>query len=390
MALPGGRTLLRSRRSRRLAVQAVFGVGVALVVVYLVSRAMTLDLSFEFLTGPSGFALSNQWLTEFTSSDRRIDAYMIGIWNTVRLVAVGIALATLLGVVMGVARLSGNWLVSRIALTYVEVVRNTPLLVQIIFWWGAILLVRLPRIEESASIGDVVFLSNRGLAVPWPEPRGDLAGVWAGLLVVGLFAGWLVRRWRVRVENRTGRPAYADTFALATFLLVAVVAFLATGLPIEAEAPSLVIPDRGAPVYTGGTEVSPEFTALLLGLVVYTGSFITEIVRGSIQALPVGQGEAASALGLNAYQRLTLVILPQALRTMIPALTNQYLNLLKNSSLAVAIGYSELFFVGNVVINNVGHAVPMFIVIFATYMSIGLVISFVMNGLNRRVQLVGQ
>ena len=384
-----GRRLFRSRRAQRFVVQAVFAACVALFIAYMVARATALDLSFEFLTGPAGFALSNQWITGYDSADRRIDAYLTGVWNTVRLVAVGIVLATLLGVVMGVARLSRNWLVSRVALTYVEVVRNTPLLVQIIFWWSAILLARLPRIEEGASLGDVVFISNRALALPWPQARG-LTAPWVALLAVALLVAWLVRRWRMRVEDRTGQQARAGAYALAAFAALAAVAFLATGLPVGIDTPSLIVPDRGAPNYSGGIEVTPEFAALLLGLVVYTGSFITEIVRGSIQALPLGQSEAAAAVGLGAYQRLTLIILPQALRTMIPALTNQYLNLLKNSSLAVAIGYSELFFVGNVIINNVGHAVPMFIVIMLTYMAIGLLISVAMNALNRRVQLVGQ
>lgn len=389
LAIGRERRLIRSRRAQRIAVQAAFAAGVALFLVYMVARSLTLERDFEFLTGPAGFALSHQWITDFDSSDRRIDAYLTGVWNTVRIVVVGIALATLLGVVMGVARLSRNWLVSRVALAYVELVRNTPLLVQIIFWWSAILLARLPRIEEGASIGDVAYISNRALALPWPQARG-LAGVWVALLIVAFAAGWLVRRWRLRVEDRTGRPARGDAFAFAAFVAIAGVGFLATGLPVGIDTPTLVQPERGAALYSGGIEVTPEFAALLLGLVFYTGSFITEIVRGSIQALPRGQTEAGAALGLSAYQRLTLIILPQALRTMIPALTNQYLNLLKNSSLAVAIGYSELFFVGNVIINNVGHAVPMFLVIIFTYMAMGLLISVAMNALNSRVQLVGQ
>ena len=167
-------------------------------------------------------------------------------------------------------------------------------------------------------------------------------------------------------------------------------AFAVTGLPVIVDSPTLFRPDVGAIEYRGGMVVTPEFMAMLLALVVYTGAFITEIVRGSIQALARGQTEAAMALGMTGYQRMTLIILPQALRTMIPAVTNQFLNLSKNSSLAVVIGYSELFFISGVVINNAGHAVPMFIIIISTYVTLSLLISAAMNWLNRRVQLVGR
>lgn len=397
--------LLYNRRAQRFAIQAAFLVALGLLAVYVVSRATRLDLGFDYLQGPGGFALGNQFLTDYQSSQQRWDAYMVGVWNTVRIVFVGIAMATLLGLVGGVARLSSNWLVSRLATVYVEIVRNTPLLVQIIFWYSAILLARLPKIDDEVNLFGVVWISNRALALPWPEPRGDLALAldarvfhadvsvfflgWLGLMAVAVMAATLVRRLRIRHEERTGEPGRGNRFALATFLGIAGVAYLVTAMPVGIDTPDLITPDRGAQDYIGGVKVTPEFAALLIGLVVYTGAFITEIVRGSIQALPRGQSEAAMALGLNAYQRLTLVVLPQALRTMIPALTNQYLNLTKNSSLAVVIAYTELFFVGNVVINNAGHAVPMFIVIIGTYMSLSLLIAGVMSQLNRRVQLVG-
>ncbi|MDA0364433.1 MAG: ABC transporter permease subunit [Chloroflexi bacterium] len=377
-----------NRRQRRLAIQAAFLAALLLLILYSISRATRLSLGFDFLNGPAGFAISNHWLVEVDAGDPRWRVYLAGVANTVRLVIAGIILATLLGVVMGVARLSGNWLVSRVALVYVEIFRNTPLLVQIVFWYTAVLL-KLPRIDAERDFNGVVYLSNRGLALPWPEPEGAILP-WLVLCVAAAAAAYYVRRRRILLDERTGRSGAANRWALATFLALAAVAFAVTGLPVIVDSPTLFRPDVGAIEYRGGMVVTPEFMAMLLALVVYTGAFITEIVRGSIQALARGQTEAAMALGMTGYQRMTLIILPQALRTMIPAVTNQFLNLSKNSSLAVVIGYSELFFISGVVINNAGHAVPMFIIIISTYVTLSLLISAAMNWLNRRVQLVGR
>lgn len=388
-AAPGNVTRLwQSERGRRLLIQAAFLVVLALLLAYAVARASRLSLSFDFLSGPAGFAISNSWLVNIESGDRRLTVYLVGVANTVRLVVAGIALATLLGVVMGVARLSSNWLVARVALVYVEIFRNTPLLVQIVFWYTAVLL-KLPRIEAERDLGGVVYLSNRGLAMPWPEPAGAIL-LWVILCVAAAAAAWYVRRIRTQREERTGLSSAPDRWAALTFFVLAAVAFVATGLPVTIDTPTLFRPGVGALEYRGGMLITPEFMAMLLALVVYTGAFITEIVRGSIQALDRGQTEAAMALGMTGYQRMTLIILPQALRTMIPAVTNQFLNLSKNSSLAVVIGYSELFFISGVFINNVGHAVPMFLIIIGTYVTLSLLISSVMNWLNRRVQLVGR
>lgn len=377
-----------SDRWRRFAIQAVFLAALLLLLLYAVSRATRVPLGFDFLNGPAGFAIANHWLLDVSAGDTRLTVYLAGVANTVRLVLAGIAFATILGVAMGVARLSSNWLVSRVALVYVEIFRNTPLLVQIVFWYTAVLL-KLPRIDSERNLGGVAYLSNRGLALPWPEAAGAVL-LWLVLCVVAGIAGWYVRRRRRVVEEDTGRVAAPNRWATATFFLLAAIAFVGTGLPVAIDTPTLFRPDVGALEYRGGMVVTPEFMAMLLALVVYTGSFITEIVRGSIQALPRGQTEAAMALGMTGYQRMTLIILPQALRTMIPAVTNQFLNLTKNSSLAVVIGYSELFFISGIFINNVGHAVPMFIIIIGTYVALSLTISTAMNWLNRRVQLASR
>ena len=379
--------LWRSRRTQRIVVQAVFAAALLLFFIYLYSRATGLDLGFGFLRSPAGFAISNDWLYTYSSSESRFAAYLVGVWNTIRLVAVGIAIATVIGVIAGVARLSGNWLVSRIATVYVESVRNTPLLVQIVFWWLAVFLA-LPQISEQVSLGEIVFVSNRGAALPAPETRG-LILLWLALVVVAGIVAWLVRRRRARHENRTGDTMRANTWGLLTFVGLSLVAFFATGLPLELSVPEIVISGANIQRYEGGVTITPQFAAVLVALATYTGAFIAEIVRGSIQSLARGQTEAAAALGLSPYQRITLIILPQALRTMIPPLTNQYLNLTKNSSLAIVVGFSELFFIGNVVINNAGHAVPMFVLVILTYQAMSLAISATMNYLNSRVQLVG-
>ena len=377
----------RSRRGRRLLIQAGFGTVLLLFMAYVLDRAAQLELGLGFMDQRTGFSIANQWLTTFNSDDVRWVAYAAGVFNTIRVVLVGIILATIVGVVMGVARLSNNWLVSRLATLYVEIIRNTPLLVQIIFWQTVVML-QLPRISEGVNFAELVYLSNRALAIPWPQGRNALAGVWALLLLVSLAIAWWIRRRRLDEEAETGHVTHANRYAIGAFLALGAVTYLATALPVGIDLPEIVSNQTGTTQdYDGGIKITPEFAALLFALVFYTGSFITEIVRGSIQSLPRGQSEAAAALGLSGYQRMTLVILPQALRTMIPAVTNQYLNLSKNSSLAVVIGYSELFLISNTIINNAGHAVPMFALIIGTYLVLNLIISAVMNWLNRRVQL---
>ena len=355
---------------------------------YLVDRALGLDLGYGFLSGPGGFNFSNQWLTRYDSNDSRLDAYAVGILNTVRLVFIGIILTTILGVLAGVARLSDNWLVSRLAMLYVETIRNTPLLIQIVIWYTVVLL-QLPKIADAINFLDLFYLSNRALALPFVETDGAF-GLWVLLIAIGAVAAFVLRR-RLRSRGESdGESWHATAWALALFAVIAVAAFFATGIPLVPDTPSPHATEIGIRSIVGGLQISPEFAAVLLGVVIYTGAFIAEIVRGAIQALPKGQTEAAMALGLNGYQRMTLIILPQALRIIIPPLTNQYLNLTKNSSLAVAIAYPEIIWVGTTIINNIGHAVPVFVLIFATYLSLSLAISVVMNAFNRRVQLAGR
>ena len=380
--------LFRSRRRRRIALEAIFGVAAGAVLLYLVVRAMDLTLGYGYLTAPTGFQISHQWLTDFNPSASRREAFLVALWNTVRIVSVGIVLATVIGVTIGVARLSTNWLVRSLATLYVEAIRNTPLLVQIIFWYFAVFLA-LPRIEDGLDIGGVVFLSNRGLALP-SLAGGSIAWIWTALVALSLVGGGFVRMWRNNVEERTGKPGYGNRYGVVSFLALATIAYFALGMPVSITLAETESVGSGTLRYTGGLSVTPEFAAVLVGLTIYTAAFIGEIVRGAIQSLPKGQFEAGAALGLSAYERTTLIILPQALRTIIPPLTNQYLNLLKNSSLAVAVAYPEIVFINRTFINSIGHAVPIFLFVLVTYMVLSLLISVVMNLLNSRVQMVGR
>jgi general L-amino acid transport system permease protein len=340
-----------------------------------------LDLSFDFLRQRAGFAIKEG--VAYSPNESFLSAFLVGVVNTIRVALVGIVLATLLGLVMGVARLSSNWLVRKIALVYVEVIRNVPVLVQIIFWWGAVVLA-LPVLEGGYSVGGAVFVSNRGTALPWFHLEPGV-GWWAVFLGVGVVAAVLVWRWRTGMSERTGRPTRRLLWSAGTFLGIAVVSFFLTGTPVQGDVPTL---ERFG--YEGGLQFSPEYTALLLGLVIYTGAFITEIVRGSIQAVSKGQKEAAEALGLTPGQQLRLVVLPQALRIAIPPLNSQYLNLTKNSSLALAIGYPEIVAVSSTIINQAGRATQILLLMMATYLAMSLTISAAMNVLNRWVATKGE
>jgi general L-amino acid transport system permease protein len=344
-------------------------------------REQGVDLSWDFLEQRAGFAIKEG--PAFSPNQSYLDAFLVGLANTLRVALVGIVLATILGLVMGVARLSTNWLVRRIAQAYVELIRNTPVAVQIVFWYVAGVLA-LPTIGGGISIGGALFVSNRATALPWARLEPG-AGVWGVILLGGLAVAVVVWRWRVRFNERTGRPARRVVWAPGTFLAIAVVGFLATGAPLEADLP---VPGRFG--YEGGIQVSPEYTALLLGLVIYTGAFIAEIVRGSILAVERGQKEAAMALGFTPRQQLRLVVLPQALRIAIPPLNSQYLNLTKNSSLALLVGFPDLVQVGETIINQAGRGTQVLLLLMGTYLGITLTISAAMNVLNRAVTTRGR
>ena len=374
----------RDVRYLRIALQLVVVAIVAALGLWLYGNVQTnaestgIPLSFDYLDQPSDITVPGSDLRP-TQSVR--DALLVGLGNTIRVSLAGIVLATILGVVIGIARLSNNWLLSRLAKVYVETLRNIPLLAIVIFSYIAVFL-RLPRLEDASTIGGVFVVSIRGVAVPWYRIEGSSLAV-AAAVVLALVAAWVVARWRRRVHEATGRPAYRWTAALVTFLLVAFIAQLVLGSPVSISGPTLE--ERRL---DGGITMLPEYAALLAALVVYTASHIAEIVRGSIQAVPKGQVEAASALALSPGQRMRLVVLPQAMRIAVPAIGNQYLNLTKNSSLAVAISYFELTKVTQVTIANRAPAVPSFTLLLFIYLLLSLLLSAVVNIVNRRLALV--
>ncbi|MCK9486740.1 MAG: ABC transporter permease subunit [Dehalococcoidia bacterium] len=384
-ALPVGRSPLASAlarvlawtrdvRVRRVVLEAVTLGLVAALVIYIGMRAREASsLNFDFMQERAGFGIGDQFLTQADGSSTRWHAYFAGVMNTLRITIFGILLSLGLGLGIGVARLSTNWLAAKLAFLYVEAIRNTPLLVFVVFCYTAVVL-RLPRIQESASLFGVAHFSNRAIALPWPRPQ-DGAGAFALALLGGLVVAWGVWRVLARREVLTGRPSYPWRGALAVFVAAALVAFVATGMPLRMEAPEVT---RFS--YAAGLRLSPEFVGLLLALSLFNAAFVAEIVRGAIEAVPRGEREAAAALGLSGWQQLHLIVLPQALRTMLPPLATQCQNLAKMSSVGIVIAFPDLMTVGGTVINNSGEAIPVFVLMMATYFALNLVIAFLLVG----------
>ena len=375
------------RRVRSVLYQlAVLG-GVILLGAYLVSNTLAnlesrnIATGFGFLWREAGFGISESPI-EYSPADSYARVLLVGLLNTLKVSIVGIVLATIIGTIAGIARLSRNWLVARFATVYVEGLRNIPVLLQLFFWY-ALIAEALPGPRQALNPLPGVFLSARGLKFPEPVWQTTHLLMFVAFLV-GAAGAWAVGRWaRIRRE-RTGQLFPSIQIGLGLIIGLPVVAWLFGGAPTQMEMPEL----RGFN-FVGGFTVTPEFAALLVGLVLYTGTFIAEIVRGGILAVSYGQTEAALALGLSRGQVLRLIILPQALRVIIPPLTSQYLNLTKNSSLAVAIGYPDLVSTANTAINQTGQAVEGIAVIMAVYLTVSLSISALMNWYNQRIALKG-
>jgi len=378
--------LKNDKSFRKFFIQFIFSIFMLFFLFYLISRAFSLELGFGHLSSRAGFGLSHSFIIEYTSNDSRWGAYFTGVINTIRVSLVGIFLATFLGVIMGLARLSKNFLISKISAGYVEFLRNTPLLVQIIFW--QLVLLQLPQISNALTFGGVSVWSNSGILLPIISSVEN-GSLWVLILLISLIVTLFIRSYLHKYTEENVKIFSPNLLSIIFFLITVIVSYFILGIDLRSDVPTLEINEYGTYIQSGGFVLTPEFSAILFALVLYTGTFITEIVRGSIQSLPVGQTEAAQALGLSTYQRITLVILPQALRSIIPPLTNQYLNLTKNSSLSVAIAYPDVFMVSRTIMNNAGHALPMLFLILSTYLSLSLLISLIMNLLNRRVTRIG-
>lgn len=335
---------------------------------------------YGFLNQSAGFAIGVTPIP-YTPQDSYWRALQVGIVNTLITTVMGIALATVVGIVMGIAQLSGNWLIARLAQAYVAIFRNTPLLVQLFFWYLAVFL-RMPRVQEAIALPGPIYLSNRGVSMVGLLATETL-GAWLIFVLAGVVAGGAVWYWLKRRQERTGRQSPRFLIALLIALLCAAVGYMLLSPPL-----ALSIPERRGLNFRGGASMAPEYAALLVGLVIYTGTFIAENVRAGIQGVSKGQKEAARALGLSPGQSMRLVILPQALRIIIPPTTNQYLNLAKNTSLAIAIGFPDLFNVARTITNQTGQVIQMIGLIMVCYLAISLVTSLLMNLYNRRVRLV--
>jgi general L-amino acid transport system permease protein len=379
--------LLNDVRIRGVVIQIVVLVLLIAFAAYIVHNTATnlarlgVASGFGFLNNVAGFDIGIT-LIDYNLMSTNGRAFLVGLLNTLVVSACGIVLATLIGFTIGVLRLSNNWLIARLATVYVESLRNIPLLLQIVFWYFGVLSA-LPSVRQSLTIGDTIFLNNRGLAVPSPVPE---PGFWLVLiaLLVGIVAAVGVHRWARRRQERTGQQFPTIRVGLALVIGLPLATAALTGFPLTWDNPQL----QGFN-FVGGARVLPEFVALLLALSLYTGAFIAEIVRSGIQSVSHGQTEAALALGMKPGNTTRLIIIPQALRVIVPPLTSQYLNLTKNSSLAVVIGYPDLVSVfAGTVLNQTGQAVEVIAITMAVYMTISLLISLFMNWYNRRVRLV--
>jgi len=373
---------------KRAVIFQVIAVGLVVgMFYYIINNALTnmeqrgITTGFDFLTREAGFGII-QSLIDYTEQSTFGDTFIVGLLNTILISVIGIILATALGFIIGVARLSNNWIVSKMAMVYIEIFRNIPLLLQMFFWYFAVLRT-LPLPKQSVNINDSIFLNIRGLYLPDPIAGDGISWVIA-TIVAGIIASVLLVRFERKRQKDTG-----ETFGLLLPIFGLVIAlpavvFFIIGAPLTWDYPAL----KGFN-FVGGITVIPEFMALLTALVVYTAAFIAEVVRSGIEAVPKGQTEASSSLGLSFGLNLRKIVIPQAMRVIIPPLTNQYLNLMKNSSLATAIGYPDLVSVfAGTTLNQTGQAIEVIFMTMGVYLTLSLTLSFIMNTYNKRVALV--
>jgi general L-amino acid transport system permease protein len=377
----------RDPRVRSIIFQAVTVIVVVLLVAYFVDNTLTnlrrqgIAAGFRFLDRTAGFDIGFS-LIPYSAVSTYGRAFWVGLLNTLLVSALGVVLATIFGFVIGLARLSTNWLIARLAMVYIETIRNIPLLLQLLFWYFAVLQA-LPHPRDSVAIGDAVFLNNRGLSIPLAV-LGEGAGATPVAVLIAVAAVAVLGRWAKRRREASGQPFPTLLVSLGILIGLPLLVYMALGAPVSFE-----YPEMGRFRLTGGLTLVPEFVALLTGLTIYTAAFIGEIVRAGVMAVSHGQIEAASALGLRPAQTLRFVVIPQALRVIIPPLTSQYLNLTKNSSLAVAIGYPDLVsIVAGTTLNQTGQAVEAIAMTMAVYLTLSLLISLFMNWYNRRIALV--
>ena len=381
------RKLIFDEKTRALIIQTLV-IGIFAVLIYLVTKQTAFNLEkrgigtgFEFLNIAAGYDISIS-LIPYDSNDTHLRAYFVGLLNTLMIAVCGCFLATILGFLVGIIRLSSNWLFRNIAYVYVEFTRNVPVLLQIILYYT--ILLHLPKVKQSLVIFDNFYLSNRGLFSPAPIFKDGFSLVIGSLIIMIIFTFFL-KRFLKKKQELTGKqyPIFLINSGLIIFTPIFV--YYLMGMPLEFDHPVM----KGFN-FKGGMVIRPEFLGMLFGLSIYTAAFISETVRSGIISVSKGQREASQALGLKSNFIMRLIIIPQALRVIIPPLTSQYLNLTKNSSLGIAIGYADLVHgFGGISLNQTGKAIEIMLIVMSTYLTISLIISFFMNLYNKAVQFKG-
>ena len=379
----------RNEKSREIIVQIIVLFFLGWFISWLVMNvnanfeALGKDISFEFLFIPAGYDI-NQYLIDYNNRDSHLRAGIVGLLNTGLVAFFGIILATVLGIALGIIRLSKNWLASKIAYWYVEFTRNVPILLHILLWHG-IIINTLPHPRKAISLGEFTFLSNRGFYIPKPLTETGIELVYL-FFVIAIIFSILFAKYCKRKQDLTGIQYPVFWINISVICFLPLIAFFISGMPVSLEIPAL----KGFN-FRGGMHMSPELAALTFALGIYTAAFIAEIVRAGILAIDKGQREAAESIGLKPSKVMNLVILPQARRVIIPPLTSQYLNLTKNSSLAIAIGYMDLVAtLGGISLNQTGREMETMLIVMLIYLSVSLSISALMNWYNSKVKLVGR
>jgi len=381
--------LWRDIRFLKILAQIAFIIVLALAASYLYFNVTTnlarqgLTMGYGFMRNPASFDIGESYIP-YQPSDSYGRALLVGLVNTLVVSALGIVLTTVVGVLAGVARLSSNWLINRFAAAYVGLIRNTPLLLQLMFWYFGVIL-QLPGVRQAIELPGPIFLTQRGIYLTWAEGTAAFPAwrVYILIAFISIFVIWFALRSARKRATLPLSPWWNLAYLLIPMLIIGIGALIQPEPPLRPFRPELTGLN-----FRGGLRLTPEFAALLFGLVTYTGAFIAEIVRAGIQAVARGQVEAARSLGLTTGQTLRLIVFPQALRIMIPPVTSQYLNLAKNSSLAIAIGYPDLFSIAGTTHNQTGAAIEIITIMMLSYLSISLFTSLLMNIYNKRVQLV--
>jgi general L-amino acid transport system permease protein len=377
---------LRNQKVRGILFQLLTVIGLVAFLWYIGANTVAnieqrgIKTGFEFLEGTAGFGIDESPIA-YSESDTHGRVFLVGLSNTLIIGVVGIVLSTILGLIIGVLRLSNNWLVRKLAAAYIDIFRNIPILLQILFWYNVVLK-SLPSPRQSLEFIGGVFINNRGLYIPQPELNITTISVLLSFLLVFVII-FFVNRWAKKRQEETGQDFPVLLVALGLFIILPILAYVFSGANFNFDYPAL----KGFN-FSGGKAISPEFLALTFALTIYTATFIAEAVRSGIEAVSKGQKEAAASLALSNYQALKLVILPQAIRIAIPPTINQYLNLVKNSSLATAIGYPEIVTVfAGTSLNQVGQAIEIIAITMLVYLTISLVVSAILNWFNHKMKI---